>query len=226
MRTTWWSLGILFAGISAIAGPAMSQAPALPPEITRLLQSFNDDQIPFNDKPLILGAETARTEAILFYAPSSEDGETFMRRVFPTIKSDYVDKGKLRLVIMDYPLNWKDMQALAGLRCLPANKHLEAILRTARDNWTRALFNIHDFNEVPRRFTQLTGRFDLPDEQALKCMRNLGVLGHIEGQRRFAVESWNIQESPALVVRGEVLRNINGYNAGPVVDFLRKQGME
>jgi hypothetical protein len=226
MRSIRAALSILFTALFTFAGLAMSQVPAPPEDIKRLLQSFNDDQIPFNDKPLIIGQDSAKITAILFYAPSSEDGQIFMRRVFPTLKEDYVDKGKLRLVIMDYPLNWKDMQALAGLRCLPAGKHLEAILRTARDDWTRTLFNMHDFNDVPRRFTQLTGRFDLPEDQAIKCMRNLGVLGHVEGLRRLAVEAWNIQESPALAVGGEVLRNISAVSARPTIDFLRKQGME
>ncbi len=226
MRPTRWALVILSAALITITGPAMAQAPAPPEDIKRLLQTFNDDQIPFNDKPLIIGAETAKITAFLFYAPSSEDGQIFMRRVFPTLKEDYVDKGKLKLVIVDYPLNWKDMQALAGLRCLPAGKHLDAILRTARDDWTRTLFNMHDFNDVPKRFSQLTGRFDLPEEQAIKCMRNLGVLGHIEGMRRFAVESWSIQEAPALAVGGEVLRNMNAISVRPTVEFLRKHGME
>lgn len=31
------------------------------------------------------------------------------------------------LIVYDFPLTWHDMQALAGFRCLPADKHLAAM---------------------------------------------------------------------------------------------------
>jgi len=210
--TAWW--------------PSVTQSATLPADVTRLVATFNDDEIAFNENPLVLGSTSAKLTALFFYAPSSEDTENFMRRVFPALKSDYIDKGKLRLVIIDYPLNWKDMQVLAGLRCVPGDKHLEAILRTTRDNWTRTLFNQSDFNEVPRQFSSLTRRFDVPDERAIKCMRNTRVLGFIEGSRKLALDSWNINESPAIVAGNEVLRTMNVYNPRDIFDFLRKHGME
>ena len=216
----------LVIALLALVSPASSESATLPPEITRLVATFNDEEIPFNETPLVVGSPSAKTTALLFYAPSSEETEHFMRRVFPTLKSEYIDKGKLKLIIVDYPLNWKDMQVLAGLRCVPADKHLDAILRTTRDNWTRILFNLEDFTDVPRQFSSLTRRFEVPDERAIKCMRNTRVLGFVEGSRKLAVDTWNIAESPALVAGNEVLRTMNVYNPRDIFDFLRKHGME
>ena len=91
-------------------------AQEIPRELRDVFATINDDKIPYNDSLIVVGNENAKVTAVIFYAQACTDTEYFLRNVFSDLKKDYIDTGKLRLVFYEYPLNWKDMQALAVSR--------------------------------------------------------------------------------------------------------------
>ena len=48
----------------------------------------------------------------------------FQREVFPELKRQYVDTGKVRLVIREFPIGFQSGAATIALRCAPADKQL------------------------------------------------------------------------------------------------------
>ncbi len=214
------TLGVVLAGnllAACLMAPVAAQE--LPREIRQVFATINDDKIPYNDSLITIGNENAKVTAVLFYAQACTDSEYFLRNVFPDLKKDYIDTGKLRLVFFEYPLNWKDIQALAGLRCVPKEKHLDALLEAARTSRAR-IFRTTQINSVPDQYTSVLTKFGLSEEQALKCMRNSEVIGFLEGQRRLAVEQWNIMETPTLLIGDQKFKNIERKDA--MYEVLKK----
>ena len=48
----------------------------------------------------------------------------FQREVFPELKRQYIDTGKVRLVIREFPIGFQSGAATIALRCAPADKQL------------------------------------------------------------------------------------------------------
>jgi hypothetical protein len=197
----------------------IATAQEIPRELRDVFANINDDKIPYNDSLIVVGNENAKVTAVLFYAQACTDSEYFLRNVFPDLKKDFIDTGKLRLVFYEYPLDWKDMQALAGLRCVPKEKHLDALLEAARTNRAR-IFRTTQISSVPDQYTSVLVKFGLSADQALKCMRNSEVIGFLEGQRRLAVDQWNIVETPTLLIGDQTFKNIERKDA--MYEVLKK----
>ena len=206
----WVLIGCLVTSVTA---------QEIPRELRDVFATINDDKIPYNDGLIVVGNENAKVTAVIFFAQACTDSEYFLRNVFPDLKKDYIDTGKLRLVFYEYPLNWKDIQALAGLRCVPKEKHLDALLEAARTSRAR-IFRTTQISNVPDQYTSVLTKFGLSAEQALKCMRNSEVIGFLEGQRRLAVEQWNIMETPTLLIGDQTFRNIERKDA--MYEVLKK----
>jgi hypothetical protein len=203
--------------ILALASPIVLAQLAKPVE--ELVQTFNDETIAFNDKMVVLGKPDAKVTAVVIYGLSVET-TYFMNAMFPDVRRRYIDSGKVRVIVFDFPLSWHDMQALAGLRCLPAEKHFEAMHEAVRSERLAHGMRHDTFMNAPRYFVPLLRRFGLDDAKAQQCMRNLRIIGHIEAARKLATEQWNISFAPTLIIGGEKL--VNPSSLGVVTEFLDK----
>ena len=191
----------------------------LPGDVKRMLDTFNDEKIQFREEPLALGSKDAKLTAVLFYAPSCIDSAEFMRNAFGEIKKNYIDTNKVQLIIYDYPLNWRDMQLISGLRCLASDKQLEAMIDAA-DRRLAQVLRKTTFTSAPGYFTSTLAKLGLSEEQAGKCMRNLEIIGHVEGMRKFATEELNVLNTPTLLVGNARYTNIS--NAALVSEIFEK----
>lgn len=198
-------VGAAMALWTALA-PAQQAAvqPGLPKDLSALAATFNDDAIPFNDQLAVLGKTDARVTAVLIYGLSA-DTSYLMDRIFSRIKEKYVDSGKVRLIVYDFPLTWHDMQALAGFRCLPPEQHLPAMQAAVRytsfaDGMKRA-----SYLATPAHVWNVLKDFDISREKADKCMRNTAIIGHIEAMRRTATGTWGVTRAPVLIVNERVI---------------------
>ena len=191
----WYQIALAFVVLTA----STVFAQGLPGDVTRLLGTFNEEKIQFREEPLIIGSEQAKLTAVLFYAPSCIDSSVFLRDVYGEIKKTYIDTNKLRLIIYDFPLNWRDMQLISGLRCLSADKQLDAIIESANQRLPNIIRKA-TFTSAPGYFTSTLTKFGVSEEKAEKCMRNIEIIGHVEGMRKLAVEEWSISQTPTLLI--------------------------
>lgn len=203
----------------SFAAAAQQAVPASPPpdDVERLAATFNDETIPFNDRLIVLGKADAPLTAVLIFGLSG-DTNHFMERMFPAIKEKYIDNGRMRLVVYDFPLTWHDMQALAGFRCLPAEQHFAVLQDAVRytsfaDGMKRA-----SYLDAPSHVWKLLKKYDIPRDKAEKCMRNNPIIGHIEALRRTATQSWRIRMAPSLIIGDRVLHNPSAL--GYIEDIL------
>lgn len=202
----WQQIGLAVVALTACNVFAQE----LPGDVTRMLATFNDEKLQFREAPVIIGSEQAKLTAVFFYAPTCIDSSAFLRDVYAEIKKTYIDTNKLRLIIYDYPLNWRDMQLISGLRCLPADKQLDAIVESANKRLPNILRKA-TFTSAPGYFASTLTKFGLSEEQAEKCMRNVEIIGHVEGMRKLAAELWNISVTPTLLIGDSIYTTIGNF---------------
>jgi len=195
----------LFAVLALACVPCvtLAQDAGVPPEVTRLVEKFNDEAIPFNDNLLVLGKADAPVTAVLVFGLSG-NGAYLVKRAIAEIIDKYVDTGKLKLVVIEMPLTWHDMQAFAGFRCVAPEKHWDVLKRALL--YPRDVMNMKNasLEGAPDYIWPMMKGFDVSREQAEKCMRNTAIVGLIEGQRRVVQETWNTGTAPTFIVGDQV----------------------
>lgn len=172
-----------------------------------LTETFNDEQISFNDNLIVLGKEDAPI-SVMFVFGLSADTTDFVRRFLPSIVRNYVDAGKVKLVIIEFPLTWHDIQAFAGFRCVPASKHWEVLREAVAYPQTAHHLKADSILNAPSHIWPIMKNYGVGRDLAEKCMRNTAIAGHIEAHRQVVTDTWSIKQAPSFVIAGKVITNI------------------
>ncbi len=211
---------LLASSLFAVAvgnAKAESNPAAIPPMVAELVETFNDEEIPFNDKLITIGRADAPATGILILG-LSENSSYLMKRVIPDLEKKYAKSGKVKFVIIELPLTWHDMQAFAGFRCVSSDKHWEVMqnaLSYPRDHYQMKQAS---YLNAPGYIWSMMKGYGVERAQAEKCMRNNAIVGHVEGQRRLIKESWGIDTAPSFVIGETVLTNPT--SEGPIISAI------
>lgn len=219
-RTPSWRTATLavLAGIGlscmppAIAQEAAKDEAQVPSDVLELTATFNDDAIPYNDKLVTLGKADAPVSAVLVFGLSGD--MTYMAgRWLPDIVEKYVDSGKMKLTVIDFPLTWHDMQAFAGFRCVAPEKHWDLLKEAVK--YPQPAWNMKKDSllNAPDHVWRLMKSYGVSREVAEKCMRNNAIVGHVEAQRRIVTDTWKTSVAPTFVVGDKVVVNPSSLGA-------------
>ena len=209
---------ICFTGILALTGMAHADNAEktdaeVPPEVLKLTATFNDEAIPFNDKLIILGRADAPLTSVFVFGLSG-DATYLVNRWLPELISKYVDSGKMKLVVIEFPLTWHDMQAFSAFRCVSTERHWELLKESVRYPQPAFQMKKESAMNAPDHIWRMMKSYDVPRDKAEKCMRNNAIVGHIEAQRHIVTDTWNTTVAPSFVVGDKVL--INPSSAGVI----------
>ena len=91
---------LLTFGLAAVGALAQAQTEEVPPEVARLVEKFNEDEIPFNDSLLVLGKPEAPVSVVFMLGLSGHSSYLVSRGLDDLIEK-YVDTGKVKLIIID-----------------------------------------------------------------------------------------------------------------------------
>ena len=88
----------------------------------------------------MLGNPKAKVTVIEFASLTCPHCAQFQQVVFPDIKKNYIDTGKIRYVFKDYPLDELAMVGAVLARCAPADRGLKLIDTMFKNQleWARA----------------------------------------------------------------------------------------
>lgn len=203
-------------GLNCISSVAAQEAAKdespIPAEVLELTATFNDDVIPFNNKLVMLGKADAPVAAVLVFG-LSEDTTYMVGRWLPDIVDKYVESGKMKLTVIDFPLTWHDMQAFAAFRCVAPEKHWELLKDAVK--YPRPAYNMKNDSllNAPDHVWGMMKSHGVPRDRADKCMRNNAIVGHIEAQRLIVTDTWKTTVAPTFIVGNKVIVNPSSPSA-------------
>jgi protein-disulfide isomerase len=125
-----------------------------------------------------------------------------MTSVFPSLRSKYVDSGRVRFVFREFPLDIKALAASILARCIgrddPA-KYFGAI---------EALFKQQDRLVAQTLDTlNLIGRQSGMNERAVEaCEKDQALLDKVSADQKFANEVLRVYATPTFFINGEMLK--------------------
>lgn len=138
----------------------------------------------------------------------------FHLNTLPKIKKEFVERGKVKIIFNDFPLDQKSMQASLISHCFNNNKYfvfLDTLFEKQRE-WGLSL----NTADVLKKYAYLNG---VSEEDADKCLKNKEKAQEIFDNRQYAAKHLKISGTPSFIVSGAGSREIL-YGA-PSYDYLK-----
>ena len=188
--------GLAFAALAATS-PAWAQRSSGPSEVsmTELMKA--------GDLPeLTLGSADAKVVIVEYASLTCGHCAAFHAKVFPELKTKYIDTGKVRFVYRDFPL---DNLAAAGAmlaRCAGDDKAypLLSVLFEKQDTWVTR-------NPVPKLF-EIARQAGFTQASFDTCLKDQTLLNKISAGRTRASETFGVNSTPTFFING---KRLEGY---------------
>ncbi len=141
----------------------------------------------------------------------------------PPVKREYVDKGKLKVVFRDFPLNRAAMIAHTLARCVAPEKYAGA-LSILYDNQSRWMDKGNPTSQIIS-LLRITG---LTEEEAEICINEQAIEDGILAQMRAGQRKYNISSTPTMVFEnGPTIRGASSpERIGQIVQRLSNEQSE
>jgi protein-disulfide isomerase len=123
----------------------------------------------------------------------------FSREVFPVLKKDYIDTGKVRFIFREFARNGLDVGAFVLARCVGDDKAYAAIelLFAEQDKWA--------FVDKPLEPLIAAMRpAGLSHDQAIACLKNQSTADAIVAIGKRATDDVKLNGTPTFVIDGKV----------------------
>jgi len=145
-----------------------------------------------------IGTEEANIEIIEFASLTCGHCAKFHNEVFPKIKKEFIDTGKVSFIYKDFPLDKFALKASVIARCSGEKKFFSflKVLYSKQKDWTRT--------EDPfRSLLKIAKLGGLKNEEIKVCVGNKSIEDGILKQRLNASKKFDIKATPTLYINGE-----------------------
>src|SRR5216684_2159687 len=192
-----FTAALTLTGLAALAGfsPLRLIAEAM-------AQSASDVAKPQSLPDMALGPANASVTITEYASMTCPHCAAFNDNVFPKIKSEYIDSGKIRYVFREFPL---DIKAAAGsmlARCIAkddAGRYFAVVdlLFKQQNEW------------VTKNTTETLTRIS---QQAVEdCLKDQALLDKIAADQKFANEVLKVNSTPTFFINGEMIRGETSF---------------
>jgi protein-disulfide isomerase len=202
MREIWFAAMTLLA----LAGPlpAAAQPPANPPS-----PAAQAETLALKPDDRILGKSDAPVTIVEYASLTCPHCAHFATDVLTKLKEKWIDTGKARLVMRDYPLDEPALRAAMIARCAPADKFYPFIdtLFGAQRQWVLS----KDYKADLARLALLGG---MSKKQFDDCLANKSVEDKVLQSRLTATEQLGVNSTPTFFING------SKFDGAPELDAM------
>jgi len=165
-------------------------------------QTATDVAKPVSLPDMALGAANSSVTITEFASMTCPHCAAFNEAVFPKIKSEYIDTGKIRYVFREFPL---DIKAAAGsmlTRCIAkddAAKYFAVtdLLFKQQGDWV--------MKNTTETLTRIGKQAGLSQQAVEDCLKDQALLDKIVADQKFANDVLKVNSTPTFFINGEKL---------------------
>lgn len=194
--------------VSALAAGAMIATVALPTASEAQRRNSGPAEIPVEElmkksdlEDLSQGPDDAKVTVVEYASMTCGHCAKFKTNVYPEFKKKYIDTGKVRFVLREFPLDNLAAAASMLARCAGGDKTFPLVetLFDKQEDWAFA-----SGNPVPKLF-DIAKQAGFTQESFDKCLTDQQLLDKITAQRNHASEKFGISSTPTFFINGKRL---------------------
>ena len=202
MREIWFALLIGLGFL--LEPPAVGAAPyPMLADAQSLLRITKDDRI--------LGNPEAPITIVEYASMTCPHCAHFQDDVLPEIRKKWIDTGKAKLVLRDFPLDEPALRAAMIARCAPPDRYyaFADTFFAAQEKWVKAA----DYREALARLAKLGG---LGKDEFDSCLKDTALENRIVESRLVASKELDVNSTPTFFVNG------SKFTGAPTVEEFDK----
>src|SRR3984957_8532894 len=173
-----------------------------------MAQSASDVAKPMSLPDMALGPANASVTITEYASMTCPHCAAFNEAVFPKIKSEYIDSGKVRYVFREFPL---DIKAAAGsmlARCIAkddSGKYFTVIdlLFKQQNDWV--------LKNTTETLTRIGKQAGLSQQQVEDCLKDQALLDKIAADQKYASEVLKVDSTPTFFINGERIKGETSF---------------
>jgi len=168
-----------------------------------------------NPDDMALGNPEAPVVIIEYFSLTCPHCWRFHSDVYPALRRDYVDTGKVRLILRDYPLNEPALRAAQLAHCGGKERYFPFIetLFQQFEHWTMA----DDYIAALTRIGEL-GQVTEAEFQA--CLKDKELEARILKKALEGEEKYEVRSTPSFVINGKL--HEGELSIGTLSDIIKK----
>ena len=189
------------ASMALLASPGMNawaQAP-IKPDVD--LEKFMDTG-PIADN--VLGKADAPYTIVEYSSMTCPHCAHFHKEVLPEVKTKYIDTGKAKYIIREFPLDNVAAAAFMLARCVDGDKYFDFVdlLYANQEEWA------FGGNPIPslQKFSKQVG---FTEERFNQCLADEKVLKNIQDVRDKASNEFDVRATPTIFINGKKLDGVD-----------------
>jgi protein-disulfide isomerase len=190
MKKIWFTLLGVVSTILVSPMPVQASAPhQLLADAQTVLALSKDDRI--------LGNPDAPITIVEYASLTCPHCAHFTNDVLPELKKKWIDTGKAKLILRDYPLDEPALRAAMIARCAPPDRYY-AFVDTffgAQEKWVTA----RDYRDALARLVKLGG---MSREEFDNCLKNTTLENKIVEGRLIASKELDVNSTPTFFING------------------------
>ena len=180
------------AAALAFAGLSQASAQTVTPEELSVPSPLGDVE---------LGNKDAKVTIIEYASMTCSHCATFHEKTFPVLKSKWIDTGKVRFILREFPL---DPLATAGFmlaRCAGNDKYYPVVdlLFSQQKNWAFS-------NKPVEALLSLVKQAGFSQESFEACLKNQQIYDAVNAVRDRAAQKLGVNSTPTFFINGQVQR--------------------
>ena len=163
---------------------------------------YGESALDINEKDFVIGNEDAKITIIEYASLSCSHCADFHVNTLETLKKEYIDTGKVRMVFRDYPFNYPALLGSMVLRCIPENY---------RYDYMNALFKLQPdwVNKKNKKTIQELYKImqsgGMTKEEYDACIYNTELENEILEGVMEAQNQFNIKSTPSFIINGKLI---------------------
>jgi protein-disulfide isomerase len=194
---------------------ALSLAAALPWHMpagaTQPLLADARAGLSINKDDRVLGNPDAPITIVEYASLTCPHCAHFANDVLPELKKKWIDTGKAKLVLRDFPLDEPALRAAMIARCAPPDRYYAYVdtFFAAQDKWVMA----RDYREALARLVKLGG---MGKDEFDNCLKNTALENKIVEGRLVASKEFDVNSTPTFFING------TKFTGAPTVEEFEK----
>jgi protein-disulfide isomerase len=151
-----------------------------------------------------LGRADAPVTVIKYASMTCPYCRKFQLEVFPELKRQYIDTGKVRLIIREFPIGFQSGAATIALRCAPPDRYFELYDRLMREqaSWVSQEVRTEPIFKVASQVGMTRAQFDA-------CRQNQGMINALNAIKERG-RTLGVIGTPNFFINGKLYRSVLG----------------